>query len=78
MFVWHLERVNVICLPVDEPIRTRNFVDYQPFVAGWGRLQEGGKSSNVLQVGIYISKTETLVWINGFCIAAIASARFGQ
>lgn len=38
-----------VCLPVDEPIRTRSFVGYNPFVAGWGRLQEGGKSSNVLQ-----------------------------
>lgn len=34
---------------MNEPIRSRSFVDYQPFVAGWGRLQEGGKSSNVLQ-----------------------------
>lgn len=24
-------------------------MDYSPFVAGWGRLKEGGKSSNVLQ-----------------------------
>lgn len=45
----YLERVFPICLPVNEPIRSRSFVDYQPFVAGWGRLQEGGKSSNVLQ-----------------------------
>lgn len=36
-------------MPVNEPVRSRSFVDYQPFVAGWGRLQEGGKSSNVLQ-----------------------------
>lgn len=42
-------RIRPICLPVDEPIRSRAFVGYQPFVAGWGRLQEGGKSSNVLQ-----------------------------
>lgn len=44
-----LVRIRPICLPVNEPVRTRSFVNYQPFVAGWGRLQEGGKSSNVLQ-----------------------------
>lgn len=38
-----------ICLPTNEPFRSRTFTGYQPFVAGWGRLQEGGKSSNVLQ-----------------------------
>lgn len=42
-------RVGPICLPTQEPIRSRQFVGYQPFVAGWGRLQEGGKSSNILQ-----------------------------
>lgn len=26
-----------------------SFVDYNPFVAGWGRTQEGGKSATVLQ-----------------------------
>lgn len=50
MFTQHLDRVGVVCLPVNEPIRSRSWTDYQPFVAGWGRLQEGGKSSNVLQL----------------------------
>lgn len=36
-------------MPTNEPVRSRTFTGYQPFVAGWGRLQEGGKSSNVLQ-----------------------------
>lgn len=38
-----------ICLPIDEPIRSRSFVGERPFIAGWGRLQEGGKTSNILQ-----------------------------
>lgn len=36
-------------MPTNEPFRSRTFIGYQPFVAGWGRLQEGGKSSNILQ-----------------------------
>lgn len=48
-FAFYVVRIRPICVPVNEPIRTRAFVGYQPFVAGWGRLQEGGKSSNVLQ-----------------------------
>lgn len=42
-------RVIPICLPLTEPIRSRNFVGYNPFVAGWGRLAEGGTTSEVLQ-----------------------------
>lgn len=42
-------RIRPICLPSDEPIRSKNFVGYMPFVAGWGRTQEGGKAANVLQ-----------------------------
>lgn len=44
-----LARVSPVCLPIAEPVLSQNFVDYQPFVAGWGRLEEGGKSSNILQ-----------------------------
>lgn len=38
-----------MCLPISEPLLSRSFVSYNPFVAGWGRVQEGGRSSNVLQ-----------------------------
>lgn len=44
-----IDRVRPICLPIDEPVRSRNFVGFQPLVAGWGRTQEGGSASNVLQ-----------------------------
>ncbi|XP_062557292.1 uncharacterized protein LOC134222163 [Armigeres subalbatus] len=43
------DAVRPICLPLSDPIRTRNFEGYTPFVAGWGRTQEGGKSANILQ-----------------------------
>lgn len=32
-----------------EPERSRNVTNYRPLISGWGRLLEGGKSSNVLQ-----------------------------
>lgn len=51
-YIWNFifaVRIKPICMPTEEPLRSRAFTGYQPFVAGWGRLQEGGKSSNVLQ-----------------------------
>lgn len=41
-------RIRPICIPIDEPVRSRCFVDYTPFIAGWGHLQDGGKTSDVL------------------------------
>lgn len=43
------DAVKPICLPLSDTIRTKNFIGYTPFVAGWGRTQEGGKSASVLQ-----------------------------
>lgn len=43
------DRIRPICLPINEPVRSRNLIRMNPFVAGWGRLQEGGRSSNILQ-----------------------------
>lgn len=44
-----LDAVSPICLPTSDPVRTRNLDWLNPFVAGWGRTQEGGKSATVLQ-----------------------------
>lgn len=41
--------VRPICIPIDEPLRSKSFVGYMPFVAGWGKTQEGGRTANVLQ-----------------------------
>ncbi|XP_055540538.1 venom serine protease Bi-VSP-like isoform X2 [Wyeomyia smithii] len=43
------DAVRPICLPIGDPIKSRNLDGLTPFVAGWGRTQEGGKSANVLQ-----------------------------
>lgn len=41
--------ISPICLPISDPVRTRAFEGFMPFVAGWGRTQEGGSSATVLQ-----------------------------
>lgn len=38
-----------ICMPSTPQLRAKSYVDTNPFVAGWGRTQEGGESSLVLQ-----------------------------
>ncbi|XP_070505081.1 venom protease-like [Chironomus tepperi] len=42
-------QITPVCIPLSDAERTRNFVGYTPFAAGWGRTQEGGHSANVLQ-----------------------------
>lgn len=41
--------ISPVCLPINEPEKSNLFLKKMPFVAGWGRTQEGGKSANVLQ-----------------------------
>lgn len=38
------DHIRPICLPVNDPLRNRSFVDYTPFVAAWLRMQNGGKT----------------------------------
>ncbi|XP_050088575.1 venom protease-like [Anopheles aquasalis] len=38
-----------ICLPYSEPVRSKDFTDYNPFIAGWGRTAEIGFEATVLQ-----------------------------
>lgn len=42
------DNVRPICLPL-EPESENSYEGTSPFVAGWGRLAEGGKASNILQ-----------------------------
>ncbi|EDV95836.1 venom serine protease Bi-VSP isoform X1 [Drosophila grimshawi] len=37
-----------ICMPSSSTLRTKSYVSTNPFVAGWGKTQENGKSSSVL------------------------------
>ncbi|KAK5639288.1 hypothetical protein RI129_011780 [Pyrocoelia pectoralis] len=41
--------VKPICLPLDESLRSNDFVNYTPLVAGWGALYFNGPSSSTLQ-----------------------------
>ncbi|EDV95837.1 GH15924 [Drosophila grimshawi] len=41
--------IKPICMPSSPTLRTKSYVSSNPFVAGWGRTQEGGESSNVLR-----------------------------
>lgn len=41
--------IRPICLPIDEPLRSKNFLGYTPFVAGWGRVEEHGAKATILQ-----------------------------
>jgi len=43
------DTIRPICIPTDDPLRSKDFLGYQPFVAGWGKTQEAGNSANVLQ-----------------------------
>ncbi|XP_067648125.1 ovochymase-2-like [Eurosta solidaginis] len=38
-----------ICLPMSAHLRNKSYVGYTPFVAGWGKVTEGGRASNILQ-----------------------------
>ncbi|XP_044256479.1 venom protease-like [Tribolium madens] len=53
-----------ICLPFDEPVRSRNLVGTYPTVAGWGSLYFRGPSSPTLQ------ETMLPVMDNGLCSRA--------
>lgn len=44
-----VDTIRPICIPTTDPLRSKDFLGYQPFVAGWGRTQEGGTSANILQ-----------------------------
>lgn len=43
------EFISPICMPASAAFRQKSYVNYTPFVVGWGKTMEGGTSSNVLQ-----------------------------
>lgn len=45
----HTDQIRPICLPINEPIRSRDLTGYQPFVAGWGTTSFQGPTATVLQ-----------------------------
>lgn len=42
-------RIRPICLPINDPLRTKDFIGVSPFIAGWGKTTEGGESATILQ-----------------------------
>lgn len=58
--VYSTDRIRPICLPLDEPLVSREFNGANPFVIGYGSINEGEELSNVLkQVQIPVVDNET-------------------
>lgn len=45
VFIIFPEFISPVCLPLENNERTRNFVGFTPFAAGWGKLTHNFKSS---------------------------------
>ncbi|KAJ6634877.1 Venom serine protease Bi-VSP [Pseudolycoriella hygida] len=43
------DQIRPICLPLNEPLRSRDLTGYQPFIAGWGAVSYQGPVSPILQ-----------------------------
>ncbi|KAF7268471.1 venom protease [Rhynchophorus ferrugineus] len=73
-----IDKVWPICLPWKSDLRSRSFENYNPFVAGWGKLYANGPSSDVLlkaqvpvvQNSICQSQYRTLSVINDSVLCA--------
>lgn len=51
----NIDRIRPVCLPIDGDIVHRNFVESNPFVAGWGRTTESpsyAKTSILMQLQV--------------------------
>lgn len=44
-----IDRIRPICLPLDEPLLSREFAGDNPFVVGWGSMFATGWKARVLQ-----------------------------
>lgn len=44
----NIARIRPVCLPLEEPLRSRNFVDANPFMAGWGDVDVNNTAPEVL------------------------------
>lgn len=58
-----------VCLPAFEPVKTKSFVDFQLFVAGWGSIYFNGPSSAFLQ------KVSLPVWNEAKCQNAFSAIK---
>ncbi|KAH8365708.1 hypothetical protein KR093_003635, partial [Drosophila rubida] len=44
----YTDQIKPICMPSSSSLRAKSYVDRTPFVIGWGRTEEGGRTSNIL------------------------------
>lgn len=61
--------IHPICIATQGALLRKSYVDYTPFVAGWGRTEEGGQPSNVLQ------EVQLPVLGNDICVDKYRDAR---
>ncbi|XP_076477265.1 venom protease-like [Bombus vancouverensis nearcticus] len=48
LFSYFSEYIHPICLPIEKSLRNKNFVGYNPFIAGWGALNFSESYTNAL------------------------------
>lgn len=54
-YLYNLERIRPICLPINEEFKGRSFIDSNAFLVGYGLTKEDGKASKVpMQVQVPI------------------------
>lgn len=69
----HKDRIRPICLPLTESLRSRDFVNYTPFIAAWLRTQNAYKTSN--QVPNVMRDWQLIVLSNAECKERFDSQR---
>lgn len=52
-------RIRPICLPVHEPLRSRSFLNYNPFVGGWGLSRQGGQYNVMFEASLTVIDNES-------------------
>ncbi|KAH8379720.1 hypothetical protein KR009_006810 [Drosophila setifemur] len=54
--------ISPICLPQSQNLRLKSYVEYKPFVAGWGKTQEQGESATeLMELQIQIQPNDVCV-----------------
>ncbi|KAJ6643474.1 Venom serine protease Bi-VSP [Pseudolycoriella hygida] len=51
-------QIRPICIPINDPLRSKDYVESNPFAAGWGLTEKGSKSSILLEVQVPVLSNE--------------------
>ncbi|KAH8365861.1 hypothetical protein KR093_006514 [Drosophila rubida] len=69
----HLERnveftdlIIPICMPKSDRLMAKSYINFNPFIIGWGKTEEGGQSANIL------NELQVRVWDNEVCHTSYA------